>query len=187
MYNKILLLIILIIVIYLLVNKLNSFDAKKTENFREAPPYVTRKGMPSTTKVIPLQDLTAKKQEKMLKTSIQDKVSDLVVQDYNQILVDDTKDLTYFQNDIINQGDIYEDANDIVNQIDLVDYGDVTTGMQKCKKSCDGTCFELGYTGGATCYPKTKPFDWGTLYKNPTFTYGVDGNEFNSLDYNYQN
>jgi len=176
MYNKIILFVILIIAIYLLIDKLNKFPVVKKENFREAPPYVTRKGMPSTTKIIPLDQLTSGKQEKMLKASIQDKVSDLAVQDYNQILVDDTKDLTYYQNDIINQGEIYENADDIVNQIDLVDYGDVTTGMDKCKRSCSGTCFELGYTGGATCFPTTKPFDWGTLYKNPTFTYGVDGN-----------
>lgn len=187
MYNKLLILIILIIVIYLLVNKINTYANTKTENFREAPPYVERKGMPSTTKVVPINKVTANSQEKLLKNTIQDKVHDLAIQDYNQILVDDTKDLTYYNNDIINQTNIYEDADDIINQIDKVDYGDVTTGMDKCNKTCDGTCFELGYTGGATCFPKTKPFDWGTLYKNPTFSYGTDGNHFNSLNYNYKN
>jgi hypothetical protein len=187
MYNKILLIIILIIVSCLLISKINNFSKAKKENFKEAPPYVQRKGMLSTTKVIPLNKLTTVKEDKLLKASIQDRVSDLAVQDYNQILVDDTKDLTYYQNDIINQGNIYENAYDIENQIDLVDYSDVTTGMEKCQKSCSGTCFELGYTGTATCFPKTKPFDWGTLYKNPMFTYGDDGNHFNSLNYNYKN
>jgi hypothetical protein len=53
----------------------------------------------------------------------------------------------------------------------------VTTGIDKCEKSCGGVCLELGYTGVATCFPKAdKPFDWGTLYKNPEFTYGLTQN-----------
>jgi hypothetical protein len=85
------------------------------------------------------------------------------------------KGLTYFQNDTINQSDINENSYDIVNQIDKIDYGDVKTGIQKCNEQCKGVCLEYGYYGSATCYPKPKQsFDYGTLYKNPTFSYGTN-------------
>jgi len=111
-------------------------------------------------------------------------------QDYDELLERNDEDLVYFQNDFINQSKITEDAYDVVNCIDKVDYGDVTTGMDKCEKSCGGVCLELGYTGVATCFPKAdKPFDWGTLYKNPEFTYGLtqDGQEpYFKGNFNYQ-
>ena len=111
-------------------------------------------------------------------------------QDYEELLERNDEDLVYFQNDFINQSKITEDAYDVVNCIDKVDYGDVTTGMDKCEKSCGGVCLELGYTGVATCFPKAdKPFDWGTLYKNPEFTYGLtqDGQEpYFKGNFNYQ-
>jgi hypothetical protein len=181
MFNKILIIIILIIIAYVVINQLNLLGTSK-ENFREAPPYVERKGMPSTQRVIPIQNLTTQKQNQIYKDVIRDKTNNIITKDYNQILVDETKDLTYYHNDVINQGTIYEDANDIVNQIDKIDYGKVTTGMDKCRKYCSGTCWEGGYTGTATCYPKTTAYDLGTLYKNPTFTYGIDGNHFNSMN-----
>ena len=111
-------------------------------------------------------------------------------QDYEELLERNNNDLVYFQNDFINQSKITEDAYDIVNCIDKVDYGDVTTGMDKCEKNCGGVCLELGYTGVASCFPKAdKPFDWGTLYKNPEFTYGLtqDGQEpYFKGNFNYQ-
>ena len=111
-------------------------------------------------------------------------------QDYGELLERNDEDLVYFQNDFINQSKITEDAYDIVNCIDKVDYGAVTTGMDKCEKSCDGVCLELGYTGVATCFPKAdKPFDWGTLYKNPEFTYGLTQNgqePYFKGNFNYQ-
>lgn len=111
-------------------------------------------------------------------------------QDYDELLERNDEDLIYFQNDFINQSKITEDAYDIVNCIDKVDYGDVTTGMDKCEQSCGGVCLELGYTGVATCFPKAdKPFDWGTLYKNPEFTYGLtqDGQEpYFKGNFNYE-
>lgn len=92
---------------------------------------------------------------------------------YNDMISKENKDLTYYQNDIINQDKINETAFNVVYQLDKIDYADVKTGLDKCNSNCDGVCFEGGYTGVATCYPKeTKTFDWGTLYKNPTFTYG---------------
>ena len=111
-------------------------------------------------------------------------------QDYDELLERNDEDLVYFQNDFINQSKITEDANDVENCIDKVDYGDVTTGMDKCENSCGGVCLELGYTGVATCFPKAdKPFDWGTLYKNPTFTYGLtqdDQEPYFKGNFNYQ-
>lgn len=92
---------------------------------------------------------------------------------YNKLLGDDNKEVTYYYNDVINQSNISENADDLVNQIDLIDYANVKTGLQKCEENCKGVCFELGYMGTATCYPEeTKSFDYGSIYKNPTFTYG---------------
>lgn len=93
--------------------------------------------------------------------------------DYNENLSIDNKDNKYFYTDMINQSNINETAFNIEYSIDPIDYADVTTGLNKCNKECKGVCFENGYDGIATCYPPEKQlFDWGTLYKNPTFTYG---------------
>jgi hypothetical protein len=93
--------------------------------------------------------------------------------DYNKLLGDDNKEVTYYYNDVINQSKISEDANDLINQVDLIDYSNIKTGLQKCEENCKGVCFELGYMGTATCYPpETRTFDYGSIYKNPTFIYG---------------
>lgn len=179
MYYKILVIFVLIFVFVYLINNNN------TESFiganPEYPPYVERKGMPGFQDVIPLNKLKPGTQSKLLKETLKNKTLENNVLNYNQILIDMTKDLTYYENNIINQSNIFENANDIINQTDLVDYGDVKTGMQKCNESCDGVCLELGYTGSATCFPKTAPFDYGTLYKNPTFTYGIDQHRFTKV------
>jgi hypothetical protein len=111
-------------------------------------------------------------------------------QDYDELLKKNQEDVVYFQNDFINQSKITENAYDIENCIDKVDYSDITTGMDKCQKSCNGICVELGYTGVASCFPKEdKPFDWGTLYKNPEFTYGLTQNgqePYFKGNFNYQ-
>jgi hypothetical protein len=85
-------------------------------------------------------------------------------------------DLTYYDNDTINQSNIIETAYDVVNMIDLVDYSKVKTGMEKCKDKHgnDGVCFEGGYTGTATYFPKMNHYDYGTLYKNPMFINGIN-------------
>jgi len=84
-------------------------------------------------------------------------------------------DLTYYENDTINQSKIIETAYDVVNMIDLIDYSKVKTGMEKCKDKHgnDGVCFEGGYTGTATYFPKMNHYDYGTLYKNPMFINGI--------------
>lgn len=95
--------------------------------------------------------------------------------DYNQNLSIDNKDNQYYYTDMINQSNINETAFNVVYSIDPIDYSDVETGLDKCNKNCKGVCFENGYDGIATCYPPQSPsFDWGTLYKNPTFTYGYN-------------
>lgn len=100
---------------------------------------------------------------------------------YYETTADENKDLVYYYNDAINQSKISETAFNVVNQIDQIDYSNVKTGLQKCKENCAGVCFEGGYTGTATCYPlQQRTFDWGTLYKNPTFTYGYTA--FNNVD-----
>ena len=97
------------------------------------------------------------------------------VMNVNKDNVDSNADLTYFQNDMIDQAKINENSYDVINQIDKIDYANVKTGMQKCQEKCKGTCLEFGYTGLATCYPKqTRNFDYGTLYKNSMFSYGTN-------------
>ncbi len=106
---------------------------------------------------------------------------DFDYKDYYNTTSDMNKDLTYYYNDAIDQSRISETAFNVVNQIDNVDYSKIRTGLDKCNANCKGTCFEGGYTGTATCYPApTRSFDWGTLYKNPTFTYGY--NAWDNLD-----
>lgn len=175
MLNKILFLILGAVIIIYLLNKQTS----TTENFRdsphEAPPYIPPNAMPGTQIIVPGKDLS---KVNILKSTLKDKASLNGPSDYNQILLEDTADLTYYENDVLNQSKINENAYDIINQIDLVDYGKVRTGMEKCKLNCNGVCLELGYTGSATCFPTTQPFDYGTLYKNPTFTYGLDSKRY---------
>jgi hypothetical protein len=102
--------------------------------------------------------------------------------DYNENLSIDNKDNKYYYDDMINQSNINETAFNIIYSIDPIDYADVKTGIQKCNEDCAGVCYENGYDGIATCYPKeSKSFDWGTLYKNPTFTYGYNAYGPNNL------
>ncbi len=106
---------------------------------------------------------------------------DFDYKDYYKTTAGEGKDLVYYYNDEVDEANIEETAFNVVNQIDKIDYSNIKTGMDKCKAKCKGVCFEGGYTGTATCYPLiTKTFDWGTLYKNPTFTYGY--NAWNDLD-----
>jgi hypothetical protein len=150
-----------------------------SEHFRdnppEAPPYIPPNAMPSTQIVIPAKDLG---KTSILKNTLEDKTRENKILNYNQILLEDTADLTYYENDVLDQGKINQNAYDIINKIDLVNYSDVTTGMEKCKRNCSGICLELGYTGNATCFPTAPAFDYGTLYKNPTFTYGLDQHKY---------
>lgn len=102
--------------------------------------------------------------------------------DYNENLTIDNKANKYYYNDIIDQNKINETSINIIYSIDPIDFSNVKTGIQKCHEDCKGICFQNGYDGIATCFPKeTKTFDWGTLYKNPTFTYGYNLYDSNNL------
>ena len=95
--------------------------------------------------------------------------------DYENTVLNQNKDVIYFYNDILDQTKISENADDIINNNSKVDYSNIQTGMDKCKKNCyngNGYCLGLYYDGTASCYPPkdyTKKFDLGTLYKNPAF------------------
>ena len=170
MLVKILILLVLIYIVVIVINN-NFYD-----NFTNVQYPNTVAGQ-SYMKAIPKDDnsLSVKGlyDENKVKFAIERK------QDYDMVLKDENADLVYYYNDLIQQDKITEDAYDVVNMIDKVDYGDIKTGLQKCEKDCSGNCFELGYTGVAACFPKEKQtFFWGSLYKNPTFTYGlVNGTE----------
>lgn len=104
--------------------------------------------------------------------------------DYNENLSIDNKNNKYYYDDMIDQSNINESAFNIVYSIDPIDYSDVKTGIQKCNENCEGICYENGYDGIGSCYPKeTKSFDWGTLYKNPSFTYGYNSYDSNNLEH----
>ena len=113
-----------------------------------------------------------------LNTQNIDKIDESILfnnKDYNENLSIDNKNNKYYYDDMIEQSNINETAFNVVYSIDPIDYANVKTGIEKCNKDCDGICFENGYDGVATCYPsQSQTFDWGTLYKNPTFTYGYN-------------
>jgi len=198
--------IILIIIIYVYVinyfNLLNieNFKTNLSNNFMKKSDSVSGNILPNSTKynnnktlnniqnnyIKPDNQLKQLKQIKQIKQNKQIKQIDNEVlfdnKDYNENLSIDNKDNQYFYTDMINQSDINESAFNVVYSIDPIDYADVKTGLEKCNQECKGVCFENGYDGIATCYPKeTKPFDWGTLYKNPTFTYGYNAYGPNNL------
>ena len=103
-----------------------------------------------------------------------EKYLDNVVQAYNQILIAESGDVTYYYNTLYNNNNIMEDAYNVENSIDAIDYSKIKkSGLEKCREHCNGTCLDGGYTGVSSCIP-IKGTNWGTLYKNPEFTYGID-------------
>ena len=185
LYKIIIIILLLAIICYLINNNDNTTNCKKKEDLSL---------LNTNRNSVRLANKNSVNSDKNIKSNLKMKNEERELveknQDYEELLERNDEDLVYFQNDFINQSKITEDAYDVVNGIDKVDYGDVTTGMDKCEKSCGGVCLELGYTGVATCFPKAdKPFDWGTLYKNPEFTYGLtqDGQEpYFKGNFNYQ-
>jgi len=156
---KIIFIIFLIILIILI---LNFFNLTKLENF-------------SSDKLKILMSVAKNGNDENLKNNNNTNDVMFTNKDYNENLSIDNKDNKYYYDDMIDQSKINETSFNIVYSIDPIDYSDVKTGIQKCNQECSGVCFENGYDGIATCYPKdTKNFDWGTLYKNPTFTYGYN-------------
>jgi hypothetical protein len=154
--------LITVIIIIILVFIKNYFNINNKESFRT-------KSLSNTSIK---NKMNSEKKNKI--ESVENKIM-FSNKDYNENLSVNNKDLKYYQNDMINQSNINETAFNIVYSIDPIDYADVETGIEKCQKNCKGVCFEMGYTGETTCYPReTQGFDFGSLYKNPTFTYGYN-------------
>jgi len=116
--------------------------------------------------VLPISD-------KQKKFDAQQKYLDNKNQIYKQQLMNDNLETTYFYNSLVDQNKITENAYDVINSIDNIDYSKPTElGIVKCKKTCNGICVESGYNGIGSCIP-VQNTNFGTLYKNPTFTYGI--------------
>lgn len=114
---------------------------------------------------------TSNKQKKIDK---QQKYLDNKNQIYKQQLMNDNLETTYFYNSLVEQNKITENAYDVINSIDNIDYSQPKEfGIDKCKKTCNGICVESGYNGISSCVP-VQNTNWGTLYKNPAFTYGLE-------------
>jgi hypothetical protein len=162
MFSKI---IIVVIILIVFIQIYDYFGISQIENFinaniiTNAKPNITNNSNKLTNQQIAQID------EKILFNN----------KDYNQNLSIDNKNNKYYYDDMIDQSNINETAFNIVYSIDPIDYANIKTGIQKCNENCKGICFENGYDGIATCYPNQQnSFDWGTLYKNPTFTYGYN-------------
>lgn len=112
--------------------------------------------------------------DKQKKIDEQQKYLDNKNEIYKQQLMNDNLETTYFYNTYPDQTKITENSYDVINSIDNIDYSKPKElGIEKCKKTCNGTCIEFGYNGIGTCIPVQKT-NWGTFYKNPTFTYGLN-------------
>ena len=113
------------------------------------------------------------------KTDNQEKYLDNAVQAYNQVLIAESGDVTYYYNSLYNNNDITEDAYNVENSIDAIDYSKIKeSGREKCRKHCKGTCLDGGFTGVSSCIPITGT-NYGSLYKNPEFTYGLEAPYYN--------
>ena len=112
--------------------------------------------------------------DKQKKIDEQQKYLDNKNQIYKQQLMNDNLETTYFYNSLVDQNKITENAYDVINSIDNIDYSQPKEfGIDKCRRTCDGVCVESGYNGIGSCVPVQKT-NWGTLYKNPAFTYGLE-------------
>jgi hypothetical protein len=98
--------------------------------------------------------------------------------DYTQTVLNQGKNDVVFYNDVLDQTKVNESSTDIEYGIDTIDFSQITTGMDKCKKNCDGECVTYGYDSVATCFPRnySQTFDYGSLLRNPAFTLGISDN-----------
>ena len=171
MIIKIIILIILFYAIYVIIN----VDDNKTEGFGN----VDSNANFVTYETNPQQEILTDPEFQRDFTVDGKSYNNANNFDYAQTVLNQNKDLVYYYNDVIDQTKINETATDVENGIDLIDYGNVKTGLQKCRESCSGVCTIEGYDGVATCYPpiyKKQPWDLGTLYKNPAFILGITDN-----------
>lgn len=167
--------IIFIVIIIILIFISNCFGIIKIENFSNFN-KINNSNVPHLNN----RFKSSKLENRIKKNENQeiDEINEKILfnnRDYNENLSIDNKNNKYYYNDMINQSDINETAFNVIYSIDPIDYSNVKTGIEKCNEECKGICYENGYDGIATCYPsQPQGFDWGTLYKNPTFTYGYD-------------
>lgn len=123
--------------------------------------------------------------DKQKKIDEQQKYLDNKIGVYQQQLMEDNLETTYFYNDLIDQNKIKENSNDVINSIDNVDYSQPKElGIDKCLRQCNGICTQVGYNGIGSCIPVEKT-NYGTLYKNPTFTYGLQVPYYNKNNESY--
>lgn len=151
-------------------SNINGTKSNNTINVDLNNPFINPYELSSSeqTNLNNLKALDYKKSDK------QQKYLDNIIQVYNQELLAENNDVTYYYNTLYNNNDIPENAYQVVNSIDSVDYSKIKeTGSQKCQKYCKGTCVDGGYTGVASCIPIVGT-NYGTFYKNPEFTYGLD-------------
>lgn len=126
---------------------------------------LNRKGLKAQG-ILPVSD----KQKKIDK---QQKYLDNKNQIYKQQLMNDNLETTYFYNSLVDQNKITENDYNVINSIDNIDYSQPKEfGIDKCRRTCNGICVESGYNGISSCVP-VQNTNWGTLYKNPEFTYGL--------------
>ena len=108
------------------------------------------------------------------KSDNQQKYLDNKSQTYNQAVLAENNDVVYYYNTLYDNNNVVENAYQVINSIDGVDYSKIKeSGREKCIKSCKGTCVDGGFTGVSSCMPIVGT-NYGTLYKNPEFTYGLD-------------
>jgi hypothetical protein len=180
--------ILLILVIFFIIfknnpnsEKFNSVKLRGTSNINGTPSKNTI-NVNLNNKFINPYDLSSKEQTnlnnvkalKYAKSDKQQKYLDNKIQAYNQILLSENNDVTYYYNTLNDNSKVTNNAYNIINSIDNVDYGKVKeTGREKCKKNCKGTCVDGGFTGTSSCIPIVGT-NFGTLYKNPEFVFGLN-------------
>ena len=180
--------ILLILVILFIIFKNNSqselFHSVKlrgTSNINGSPSKNTI-NVNLNDKFINPYDLSSNEQTRLnnikalqyVKSDKQQKYLDNKIQTYNQILLSENNDVTYYYNTLNDNNKVTHNAYDVINSIDNVDYGKVKeTGRDKCRKNCKGTCLDGGFTGVSSCVPIVGT-NYGSLYKNSQFTYGLN-------------
>jgi hypothetical protein len=151
-------------------SNINGTPSKDTVNVNLNDPFINPYDLSSA-------DQTRLNNTKALEYNNSDnkqKYLDNKIQVYNQILLADNNDVTYYYNTLNDNNKVTENAYDVENSIDNVDYSKIKeSGREKCRKNCKGTCVDSGFTGVASCVPIVGT-NWGSLYKNPEFTYGLN-------------
>lgn len=142
----------------------NTINVNLNDNFLN--PYdLSSNGQTNLNNVKALEYAKSDKQQQYL---------DNKIQAYNQILLAENNDVTYYYNTLNDNSKVTQNAYDVINSIDNVDYSQVKeTGREKCRKNCKGTCLQNGYNGVSSCIPIVGT-NWGSLYKNPEFVYGLN-------------